>query len=184
MDYLVVLIADVTEVELQYLLITLPSLIIADSSPNGLDGTMSYPLAPIAITTSQDALVSTGVIVSKQSQTMSPDVVSEVDPGGWQGGNFDPSNLPFNELWVNLSDLTGGDIPPVVYWIVLATWVTLFAGIMTFMFTQSIPWSAAVMMLFLLGFTDFGGGLIPLWVFFFFAVMAMGASVYSKVRAL
>ncbi|KKK51029.1 hypothetical protein LCGC14_3119060, partial [marine sediment metagenome] len=98
MDSLIVLIADISEVELHYILITLPSLTIDDSSPNNLDGIMSYPLAPVSITTSQDALVSTGVIVSKQSQTMSPDVVSEVDPGGWQGGNFDPSNLPFNQL--------------------------------------------------------------------------------------
>ncbi len=184
-DNLVVTVFGTGDVDLLYELNTMPSISLLDRSSNTNNGAFSFPTATsTSITVSQDPLRSTQVVESKQSQESAPDVADEVDPGNWQGGSFDPSNIPFNSLWATLSDLTGGDIPVIVYWVVFATWVVIFSGVITFVVTQSVPWAAAVMGLALLGFTSFGGGLFPPWIFFFFAVMAMAASVYVKVRGL
>ncbi|KKN19875.1 hypothetical protein LCGC14_0941390, partial [marine sediment metagenome] len=184
-DTLIVSVFGTGDVDLLYELDTMPSISLTDRSSNTNDGTLSFPSATsTTLTISQDPLKSTQVVESKQSQESAPDVADEIDPGDWQGGGFDPSSIPFSGLWTSLSNMTGGDIPVVVYWVVFATWATIFSGILTFMVTQSVPWSAAVMGFALLGFTSFGGGLFPPWVFFFFAVMSMSASVFVKVRGL
>lgn len=173
-------------VALQYQLVVVPGLTLSNTgSAACCSGTINYPLdTNTSLTVSQDPLKSLQVIENKQAQALSPDVVDIVDPGSWIGGTFDASSLPFNSLWIALSDLTGGDIPPIMYWIIFAAWVVIGAGLITFTFTQSVPWTAAVMGMFMMGFVSFGNGLFPMWVFFFFAVMAMAASIYYKVRAL
>lgn len=168
-----------------YQLDTMPTRVLSDGSVSNIDGALNFPnLSTTSITLSQDPLKSLRVIENKQSQALSPDVADLVDPGNFQGGNFNPTGLPLNGVWVALSNLTGGDIPPVIYWIVFATWVVIFAGLITFVFTQSVPWASAVMIIFMIGFVSFGQGLFPLWVLLFFGLMAMASSIYYKVRAI
>jgi hypothetical protein len=71
-----------------------------------------------------------------------------------------------------------------MFWIITAMVVILASGSYTFLYTGSVPWTAGAMGMFTLGFINFGGGVLPFWVFFFFGVMAMATSIFSKVKAM
>ncbi len=169
---------------LLYKLASLPGLTVTDRSGNGHDGTMSYPSLPTStISLLTMPLAPTPPAVSGQEEVRPPDVVSEVDPGEWQG-DFDGSDIPLNDLWISLSSITGGDVPPIIYWIMFAVLATIVAGTFTFVITQSLMWSAAVIGMSLLAFVNFGGGLFPMWVFFFAAMMLAAVGIFSKVKSL
>lgn len=177
---------DASDTSLDYRLLDLPSLTLTDQGPNGNDGAFSFPLASTSIlSATTGALITTNLAGSVQDEILgAPEVVDEITPTDVTGSNFDGSTLPLNGVWVALSNISGGDVPAIFFWVVGATIITLGAGFLTFMFTASLAWTAGVMALFLLGFSNLGGGLFPMWIFLFFGMMAMASAVFIKVKSL
>lgn len=187
-DFIIIFVLGVGGNGLYYQLNTLPSLTIEDQT-NSNDGTYSYPLHSNSfISESAGPLLSTSLTDTITSDVVTPGIVDEINPGDITDYQILNNDIPLNALWQALSDITAGPsgnaVPPIMFWAIIATIIVLGSGSYTFMFTGSVAWTAAVMGMFVLGFVNFGGGLFPFWIFFFFAVMAMAASTLQKVKAM
>jgi hypothetical protein len=179
-----IIVSSATGDGLLYQLNTLPQLTIEDQIGTN-DGELSFPLPSstqlIAIT---GPLTPTGSGTTATPDVSVPDIVDPVNPSNPTTAEIFNNPIPLNELFIALSDISGGDVPPIMFWVILATIVILASGMYTFAFTASVPWTAAVMAMFTLGSVNFGGGIIPFWVFYFFGVMAASAATYIKVKAI
>ncbi len=184
LDSMLISVLDSSDFTLQYKLNDIPSLTIDDRIGTN-DGIMSFPLV-----TNNTLLASAGPLttiagaITISGDASTPDLVDIVTPGDITSATIFNNDIPLSDLWLALSALSNNDIPPIMFWIITAMVVILASGSYTFLYTGSVPWTAGAMGMFTLGFINFGGGVLPFWVFFFFGVMAMAASIFSKVKAM
>lgn len=184
LDSMLISVLDVSDFTLQYKLNDIPSLTIADRVGTN-NGIMSFPLVTnILLGSSAGSLTTIAGAENVSGDARTPDFVDEITPGDITTAGILSNDIPLNDLWIALSALSNGDVPPIMFWIITAMVVILASGSYTFLYTGSVPWTAAVMGMFTLGFVNFGGGVIPFWVFFFFGIMAMATSIFSKVKAM
>ena len=184
LDSMLISVLDTSDFTLQYKLNDIPSLTIADRVGSN-NGTLSFPLVTnILLSSSAGSLTTIAGAENVSGDASTPNIVDQITPGDITAATIFNNNIPLNDLWNALSALSDGDVPPIMFWIITAMIVILASGSYTFLYTGSVPWTAAVMGMFTLGFVNFGGGVLPFWVFFFFGVMAMATSIFSKVKAM
>ena len=184
LNSMLISVLDTSDFTLQYKLNNIPSLTIADRVGSN-NGAMSFPLVTsTTLVASAGSLTTIAGAATVSGDASTPDFVDKITPGDITSAQIFNNDIPLNDLWIALSALSDGDVPPIMFWVITAMVVILASGSYTFIYTTSVPWTAGVMGMFTLGFVNFGGGVIPFWVFFFFGVMAIATAVFSKVKAM
>ena len=175
MTALGLIVEDEAGQDVYYQLITTPSATLTDRSGSGNTGTMSYPVAPAAVTATTDPIVSTRTQLTFERALTVPAVVSAVTGSATADNLFGDETgfvgLPGFGIVTTISE-AGDGVPIRFVWFIFLGLFIIGAGAGVLLLTNSMVMSAAAMAAAMGLAGAIGNGLLPLWIIFVFVPIA------------
>ena len=158
---------------LWYQLTSTPGLTVFDRSGSSNTGNMTWPAYPDNLTIAVDTLTSVNTAQSLTLGPGAPTVAGGISAPPNVFGGETGASLPFGPVFNAV--FTDANIPIALFWTVVTGTIVVLAGILTVGGTQSLGLGVMVMGILILGFTQIGNGLLPLWTLFVYAPVSVAA---------